>query len=177
MAGTEQNGTRIAAANGKQDNPRRREPDGRTRGDPASLGGGGASYFSLSRLFGIKRRRRRKCKRSWPGVYTIVGSSIRWQLALTDGLYWLWEYKSLTRYYINMDEWMKPGNQQQQQIITQNRQKKRKKKRLLMLCLVLVDISIDLIKIIIAVVGWGGNIKSFIFLLFVFDFPPPIFLI
>jgi hypothetical protein len=26
-------------------------------------------------------------------------------------------------------------------------------------------------------VGWGGNIKSFIFLLFVFDFPPPIFLI
>jgi hypothetical protein len=32
MAGTERNGTRIAAANGKQDNPRRREPDGRTDG-------------------------------------------------------------------------------------------------------------------------------------------------
>ncbi len=86
MAGTERNGTRKAA-NGKQDNLRRREPDGRTdEGWPSitALVGGGASYFSPSRLSGIKRRR--KCKRSWSGVWIVVGSSIRWQLALTDGL-------------------------------------------------------------------------------------------
>jgi hypothetical protein len=60
----------------------------------------------------------------------------------------------------------------------QTKEKKKEKKRLLMLCLVLVDISIDLIKIIIASVAvLGGDIKSFIFLVFfVFDFPPPIFL-